>query len=54
VLGSVGGGAMLSLDLPLPTVFLIIGLPALVSGAIMFAMGRYRAERERQVALAAR
>jgi AAHS family 4-hydroxybenzoate transporter-like MFS transporter len=52
VLGSVGGGAMLAMDLALPTVFLIVGLPALVSGLTMLAMGRYRAVRARPLALA--
>jgi AAHS family 4-hydroxybenzoate transporter-like MFS transporter len=39
VLGSVGGGAMLSMNLSLPTVFLIVGAPAVVAGAAMAAMG---------------
>src|SRR5260221_4150595 len=43
VLGSVGGGAMLSMNLPLSTVFLIVGLPAVVAGMIILALGRYRA-----------
>jgi AAHS family 4-hydroxybenzoate transporter-like MFS transporter len=52
VVGSVGGGAMLSMELSLPTVFLIVGLPALVSGLIMLAMGRYRATRKGPLVLA--
>lgn len=52
VLGSVGGGAMLSMNLSLPAVFLIVGFPALVAGGTMLAMGRYRAGRERRLALA--
>ena len=52
VLGSVGGGAMLAMDLSLPTVFIIVGLPALVSGLTMLAMGRYRAVRTPALALA--
>lgn len=47
VLGSLGGGVMLSLSLSLPTVFLVVGLPALVGGASMFVMGRLAARRER-------
>ena len=43
VLGSVGGGAMLSMNMSLPTVFMIVGIPALAAGATMLAMGRYRA-----------
>lgn len=53
VLGSVGGGAMLSMELPLPAVFLIVGLPALVSGLTMLAMGRYRAGHVPAMALPA-
>ncbi len=52
VIGSVGGGAMLSLNLSLPTVFLIVGAPALVSGAVMLVMGRHRAEGARRLAQA--
>jgi AAHS family 4-hydroxybenzoate transporter-like MFS transporter len=52
VLGSVGRGAMLSLDLSLPTVFLIVGFPALVAGVTMLAMGRYRAVHTRPLELA--
>jgi AAHS family 4-hydroxybenzoate transporter-like MFS transporter len=40
VLGSMGGGAMLSMNLSLPTVFLIVGVPAVVAGITMFALGR--------------
>jgi AAHS family 4-hydroxybenzoate transporter-like MFS transporter len=52
VVGSVGGGAMLSMNLSLPSVFLIVGIPALLAGATMLAMGRYRAGRHGQLALA--
>ena len=52
VLGSVGGGAMLSMNLSLPTVFLIVGFPALIAGVTLLAMGRYRAVRLRQMELA--
>jgi MFS transporter, AAHS family, 4-hydroxybenzoate transporter len=52
VLGSMGGGAMLSMNLSLPTVFLIVGIPAAVAGVTMLAMGSYRAGHEQRVALA--
>jgi AAHS family 4-hydroxybenzoate transporter-like MFS transporter len=52
VLGSVGGGAMLSMNMSLPTVFLIVGFPALIAGATMLVLGRYRAGQERRLALA--
>jgi MFS transporter, AAHS family, 4-hydroxybenzoate transporter len=39
VLGSMLGGTMLSLQWGLPTVFLIVALPAFVAGASMLAMG---------------
>jgi len=42
VLGSMGGGAMLSMNLSLPTVFLIVGVPAVVAGITMFVLGRLR------------
>ncbi|HTT11563.1 MAG TPA: aromatic acid/H+ symport family MFS transporter [Burkholderiaceae bacterium] len=42
VLGSVGGGAMLSMNLALPTVFLLVGIPAVVAGITMFALGHLR------------
>jgi AAHS family 4-hydroxybenzoate transporter-like MFS transporter len=44
---------MLSMGLSLPTVFLIVGIPALLAGATMLVMGRYRAGRHAQLALAA-
>src|SRR5262245_37125971 len=40
VLGSMGGAAMLSMNLSLPTVFLIVGVPAVVAGITMFALGQ--------------
>jgi len=39
VLGSMLGGTMLSLQWGLPTVFLIVALPAFAAGASMLAMG---------------
>ena len=53
VLGSMGGGAMLAMNLPMPTVFLVVGLPAVVAGITLFALGRHRAAQERQPALLA-
>lgn len=47
VLGSVGGGAMLSMDLSLPTVFVLVGIPAVVAGITMFALGQLRARAPR-------
>ncbi len=47
VLGSMSGGLMLSMNLSLPTVFLIVGLPALIGGASMLLMGRRSARQER-------
>ena len=53
VLGSMGGGVIVSMELPLTMVFLIIGIPALFGGASMFVLGRHRARREQvQAALA--
>ncbi|CAH2600715.1 3-hydroxybenzoate transporter MhbT [Rhodovastum atsumiense] len=40
VLGSMGGGLLLAADLSLPTVFLLVGAPALVSALAMAMMGR--------------
>jgi len=39
VLGSVGGGAMLTMNLPLSSVFMIVGLPAVVAGLTMLMFG---------------
>ncbi|MGO4329586.1 MFS transporter [Cupriavidus sp. 2TAF22] len=43
VVGSVGGGAMLSMGLTMPALFLIVGVPAVIAGATMLRLGRYRA-----------
>lgn len=40
VLGSMAGGWMLALGLGLPTVFAIVGVPALIAGASLLMMGR--------------
>lgn len=42
VVGSVAGGAMLSMGLSLPLVFAIVGVPAVVAGMAMMAFGRWR------------
>jgi len=51
VVGSMGGAAMLSMDLPLSLVFMIVGVPALLAGVTMLAMGRYRSGRQGQLVL---
>jgi AAHS family 4-hydroxybenzoate transporter-like MFS transporter len=43
ILGSMDGGTLLAMNLSLLTIFLIVGLPALIGGASMFVFGRYRA-----------
>jgi AAHS family 4-hydroxybenzoate transporter-like MFS transporter len=43
VVGSVAGGAMLSMGLTLPAVFAIVGIPAVAAGIAMTALGRWRA-----------
>jgi AAHS family 4-hydroxybenzoate transporter-like MFS transporter len=40
VLGSMTGGWMLALGWSLPTVFAVVGVPAVISGISMLAMGR--------------
>ncbi|CAJ0896285.1 MFS transporter [Ralstonia flatus] len=42
VLGSVGGATMLSMDLGMPTLFAVIGVPALIAGATMLSLGVVR------------
>jgi AAHS family 4-hydroxybenzoate transporter-like MFS transporter len=44
VLGSVGGGAMLSMHLGLPTVFLVVAIPAVIAGLAMMRLRRAEAE----------
>ncbi len=48
VLGSMLGGVMLSAHLGLPTVFAIVGIPAVVAGLSIFMMGQVRAHAMRQ------
>jgi AAHS family 4-hydroxybenzoate transporter-like MFS transporter len=43
VVGSMGGGTLLAMNLPLSTIFIIVGLPALLGGAAMLILGLYRA-----------
>lgn len=52
VLGSVGGGAMLAMNPSLPAVFLMVGIPAVVAGLTLFALGRHRAGVPQRLALA--
>jgi AAHS family 4-hydroxybenzoate transporter-like MFS transporter len=52
VLGSVGGGAMLSMNLSLSSVFVIVGLPAVLAGITMLLLGLHRTRQSAQVALA--
>jgi AAHS family 4-hydroxybenzoate transporter-like MFS transporter len=52
VLGSVGGGAMLSMNLSLSSVFVIVGLPAVIAGITMLLLGLHRTRQSAQVALA--
>jgi len=42
VIGSMGGGMLLAMQLPLSTVFYIVGLPALVGGSAMLVFGLYQ------------
>jgi MFS transporter, AAHS family, 4-hydroxybenzoate transporter len=46
VVGSVAGGAMLSIGLTLPSLFVIVGVPAVVAGIAMTALGRWRTASE--------
>ena len=52
ILGSMSGGLLLALDLPLSMVFVIVGVPALIGGASMFTLGRYRAANTARFAVA--
>jgi MFS transporter, AAHS family, 4-hydroxybenzoate transporter len=53
VVGSVGGGAMLSMGLTMPALFLIVGIPGVIAGAAMFGFGRHRAGQARRIAMIA-
>ena len=48
VVGSMFGGAMLAMALPMSIIFTLIAMPALVAGGTMFALGRYRAAAGRR------
>lgn len=52
VVGSVGGATMLSLGWGMPTLFMVIGLPALIAGAAMLWLGTRRAPAQLQQAAA--
>jgi AAHS family 4-hydroxybenzoate transporter-like MFS transporter len=52
VVGAVGGGTLLSMGLTMPALFLLVGIPAVVSGVAMFGLGRYRARQSRSTAMA--
>ncbi|CAG9204977.1 Gallate transporter [Paraburkholderia tropica] len=45
VLGSMAGGAMLSMGLSMAALFMLVGIPAVIAGASMVAMGRWRAQQ---------
>ncbi len=54
VVGSAGGGALLSMGLGMPILFVLVGIPAVAAGAAIFSFGRYRAvQGRRRVAVAA-
>jgi AAHS family 4-hydroxybenzoate transporter-like MFS transporter len=42
VIGSVGGATMLSMELGMPALFALIGVPALLAGVSMFSLGMVR------------
>jgi AAHS family 4-hydroxybenzoate transporter-like MFS transporter len=43
VLGSMGGGVMLSMGLGLPTLFVVVGVPAVLAGLTLMVLGMHRA-----------
>jgi AAHS family 4-hydroxybenzoate transporter-like MFS transporter len=53
VVGSVGGGTMLSMGLTMPALFIMVGIPAVIAGATMLRFGRHRAGQARHMAVAA-
>lgn len=53
VVGSVGGGTMLSMGLTMPALFIMVGIPAVIAGATMLRFGRHRAGQARRMAVAA-
>ncbi len=42
IVGSLGGGAMLAMHLTMPALFLLVGIPAVISGAAMLGLGRHQ------------
>lgn len=48
VVGSVGGATMLSMGLSMPTLFALIGIPALLAGGTMLSLGLARRAHTRQ------
>jgi len=53
VVGSVGGGTMLSMGLTMPALFLMVGIPAVMAGATMLRFGHHRAGQARRMVVAA-
>ncbi|MBB5374408.1 MFS transporter [Acidocella aromatica] len=47
VVGSMSGGALIAMQLPLSAVFVVVGFPALIGGAVMLIFGKHRAPRGR-------
>ncbi|MCB5944965.1 MFS transporter [Acidocella sp. KAb 2-4] len=47
VVGSMSGGALIAMKLPMSAMFVVVGFPALIGGAIMMIFGKYRAMRGR-------
>jgi AAHS family 4-hydroxybenzoate transporter-like MFS transporter len=45
VLGSMGGGVMLSMGLGLPTLFVVVGVPAVLAGLVLMVLGSARGGR---------
>lgn len=44
VVGSVAGGAMLTIGLTLPALFVVVGVPGILAGLAMAVLGRHRAK----------
>lgn len=54
VLGSMGGGTLLSMGFTMPTLFPLVGIPAVIAGAAMLGFGLHRAGRAQRLAVTAR
>ena len=50
VVGSMAGGAMLAMGLPLPTAFAFVAVPCLIAGIAMLVLGAVRAGAKRATA----